>query len=539
MAMEHSAKAITPPSGLRLLAIYLAALAAILSPLLQATVPPLVDFPSHLVRMAILADPAETPNYVVHWRVVPNLAMDLIVPTLGGLVGIETAGRLFIAATLCLLAAATILLHRALYGRVGLWPLAAFLFLYNKVFYYGFMNYLFGLGVALLCFGLWIMIRSRSLPIRLVLFSILASLIFVMHLFAFGVYGLLIGSYELGRLWADRPITAKRLAYFVALFVQFVPAVAFWLSAARGGVAHYTEYGDLVDKVIALMVPLDFGGIFTSMLAPVVILSALILWRRGVIRIAPVMAWPILACIITAVLMPNYLYGSWGADFRLPAALPFLAIGATEPVVTRQWAGRLAAAGMVGLLVLRVASVTLVWRQMDRDYAEFRTAAQALPRDAHLLVAQLPFIEARKALDDRSSALAPVELVAFRHMADLAVMDRDIFVPTLEMQMSLAFESHLGPVEQSPQNEDRFPQQGLPLDFGRLIAGASPVPGIWASVPASQAEIPDEIPYWVRWPRKFDYVLLLDFGDHQDVLPDVLQSWHRGSFFTIYRVNNT
>lgn len=539
MTMEHSAMAVMPSSRLRLVAIYLAALAVALSPLLQATIPPLVDFPSHLVRMAILADPADTPNYVVHWRVVPNLAMDLIVPAIGDLLGIETAGRLFVAATLCLLIAATALLHRALYGRVGLWPLAAVLFLYNKVFYYGFMNYLFGLGAALLCFGLWIMIRQRSLPLRLALFSLLASLIFVMHLFAFAVYGLLIGSYELGRLWADRPITMKRLVPFVAVFVQFMPAAAFWLSNARGGVAHHTDFGDLLDKIVALMVPLDFGGILTSMLAPAIILAALILWRRGAITVAPGMGWPIVTGIVMAALMPNYLYGSWGADFRLPAALPFLVIGATEPVVTRPWAVRLAAAGMVGLVVLRVASVTLVWRQMDRDYTEFRTAAQALPRESHLLVAQLPFLEARKELDRQSSTLAPLDLAAFRHMADLAVMDRDIFVPTLEMQMSLAFESHLGPVEQSPLNAGRFPQQGLPLDLGRLIAGAAPMPGLWAAMPTSQAEIPDEIPYWVRWPRKFDYVLLMDFGDHRDVLPDILQPWHQGSFFTIYRVNNS
>src|ERR1700691_5191783 len=81
---DHGAVTATRTSAWRLLAAYLVFGALALSPLLWTAVPPLIDFPNHLARMSVLAnrDPAAavTANYVVHWRLLPNLAMDLIVP---------------------------------------------------------------------------------------------------------------------------------------------------------------------------------------------------------------------------------------------------------------------------------------------------------------------------------------------------------------------------------------------------------------------------------------------------------------------------
>src|SRR5579859_5027629 len=137
------------------LASYVLCGAFALSPLFWVTIPPLVDYPGHLARMALLAAPGASQSYVVHWQLIPNLAMDMIVPLLGRLIGVETAGWLFVGWTLAMLVAATALLHRSLFGRIGLWPLCSVLFLYNTAFYYGFLNYLFGLGAALLlCAGL-------------------------------------------------------------------------------------------------------------------------------------------------------------------------------------------------------------------------------------------------------------------------------------------------------------------------------------------------------------------------------------------------
>src|ERR1700688_3465258 len=90
--------------GFLTLGLYVVLSAAMLSPLLWASVPPLVDYPNHLARMWILVHRTDIPelarNYVVHWRILPDMAMDLVVPTLSLAMPVELAGRVFIALTM-------------------------------------------------------------------------------------------------------------------------------------------------------------------------------------------------------------------------------------------------------------------------------------------------------------------------------------------------------------------------------------------------------------------------------------------------------
>jgi len=57
------------------------------------------------------------------------------------------------------------------------------LFLYNVAFYYGFLNFLFGLGVALLGFSGWVASENWNTITRVTVFSVVASLVFILHLF--------------------------------------------------------------------------------------------------------------------------------------------------------------------------------------------------------------------------------------------------------------------------------------------------------------------------------------------------------------------
>src|SRR5215472_9546351 len=155
-------------------ALYLLLGAVTLSPLLWARVPPLVDLPSHLARMWILVHGAEIPplasNYAVHWRVLPDMAMDLIVPVLSILMPVEVAGRVFIALTMLALIGGTAALHRAIYGRVGLWPVWSMLFVYNAELFWGFPT-LFASGVYLFAFAGWITTGRWRLGPRIATFE--------------------------------------------------------------------------------------------------------------------------------------------------------------------------------------------------------------------------------------------------------------------------------------------------------------------------------------------------------------------------------
>src|SRR5215213_3256335 len=71
-------------------------------PLLYTLIPPLEDYPNHLARMFALAKLRESPAlaefYEVNWAMIPDLIMDLLTPPLVPLVGVYTAGRMFLAA---------------------------------------------------------------------------------------------------------------------------------------------------------------------------------------------------------------------------------------------------------------------------------------------------------------------------------------------------------------------------------------------------------------------------------------------------------
>ena len=51
----------------------------------------------------------------------PYLPFDLIVGALGAVVGLETAGKLFLALSLAMPTIGTLVLARALHGKIGLW----------------------------------------------------------------------------------------------------------------------------------------------------------------------------------------------------------------------------------------------------------------------------------------------------------------------------------------------------------------------------------------------------------------------------------
>ena len=69
----------------------------LLAPLLITDVPPLLDYPNHLARFALLAaargDPVLGPIFTPHWAIIPNLAADVIVPPLLYLMPVHVAGR--------------------------------------------------------------------------------------------------------------------------------------------------------------------------------------------------------------------------------------------------------------------------------------------------------------------------------------------------------------------------------------------------------------------------------------------------------------
>jgi hypothetical protein len=67
-----------------------------------------------------------------------------------------------------------------------------------------------------------------------------------------------------------------------------------------------------------------------------------------------------------ALLIPNWLNGSWLADVRLPVALPFVIVASTRFEASRVAVTRGIAAVAIILLGLRVWTVSQAWLDYDR-----------------------------------------------------------------------------------------------------------------------------------------------------------------------------
>jgi hypothetical protein len=397
----------------------------VLLPVMAVRYPPLTDYPNHLARSYILLNLPHSPVLQRYYRDVmqaqPNLAMDLIIPPMARLVSIWTAGRIFVGLTLLAMAGGCIVLHRALHGRWSSWPVIGFLFVYNRLFLWGFLGYLFALGGALAAAAAWYAVRRQGWVARLAVGTASATILYLLHLYGLGIYGVIIGGFQLTEFIETRRRPWREiLGRWVVFGGQFIPAAYLFLfisptSAAAGRIS----WGGAARKFTA-----PFNVIYAyhlkldvAMLA-VVGLAMLILLIKGRAMVARVAYVPLGLLAALMFVMPNELYSSYGADRRIPIALALFAVAATDwraaPLRLRQ----ACIGGFSFLLVLRIVLIWQVWAGVQPVYRGIISAFKQMPAGARL-VAAAPGI---------GGGLPTPPLF---HVDAYAVILRDAFVPSL------------------------------------------------------------------------------------------------------------
>jgi len=142
----------------RALALALLSIAAI-SPTILVAIPAMEDYLDHLSRMYVLAaartdDP--NPFYQVSWALYPYLAMDVIVPLLGRATSMESAMKIFFLTSQLIVISGAIALECSVKGRHVFSGFAALLTIHSMPFSFGFVNFEFGVGIALWGIASWI-----------------------------------------------------------------------------------------------------------------------------------------------------------------------------------------------------------------------------------------------------------------------------------------------------------------------------------------------------------------------------------------------
>ncbi|MEJ0068589.1 MAG: hypothetical protein WDO24_07525 [Pseudomonadota bacterium] len=239
------------------------------------------------------------------------------------LMPLELAGRAFVALTLILMLSGTVALHWSLHRRLSIWPFVAALFLHNWIFIFGFLNYLFGVGLMLWGLAVWLALADRPAWQRLIVGSLVALAIYFAHMVSFGLYALALGGYELQRAagrWRVQPRAA--LGALIVGAVPFVPPLLLFVltsptSREAGDRIKYQPEWYWKGFVVArsfMSMNLDLDLLTATML----LLAAIAVLLRGRIIFAREMLLGFALLAIGFLVMPWKMFGAVFVDARLP-----------------------------------------------------------------------------------------------------------------------------------------------------------------------------------------------------------------------------
>jgi hypothetical protein len=416
------------------LAFFVVAILALV-PLLFVRFPPINDYPFHLARIVILArldDPVFSRFYQQGSFLLPNLGMDAVAIPLSRLLGPELATRVFVQLTLIVMLAGTTALHWAAHRRFSPWPLIAVALLHNGIFRFGFFNYLFGLGIALMAAAAWMIMRPGIARLAL---ALLASIILIWcHFESFGVFAVIVGSVELYKAAVRRnEIGSVRalagLAYSASPFVLSLILFAI-ISPTAGVVGHGLSYpAGFLTKPVGGLFSLSSGILWLDMVSwgPFAAIACWLVVRKN-LSVSRPLAFASGVMLLTFIALPESVMGALNVDVRIGPALALLVIASFD---IRVGAPRLARDAVVVVVLLigivRSVVLTTTWVGYDRDIIRpivdaiaklgpgstlFAATAQEYPR----LIADSP---------ERRAVWEP----PLKHVASYAVLSSPVFVP--------------------------------------------------------------------------------------------------------------
>lgn len=353
-------------------------------------IPPIIDGPGHMGRMAVALAPGDSALHAFFsftWIPVLNLGSDALIVALSPALGLMGATWLVCAVTPVLTALGVIAVARTLNPRGAAALPWALIFVMNWPFLYGFLNYSLTIAFALLAVALWFRLEQRT-ALRAALYLVLLPLLMVSHAVGGAMAAILISSQEAGRreLWrranwgVSSASAVSRTLWPLSGVVAFV---ILWMAMAppTGGETRWLLSLKLDAVIMAVRdqnVIFDIGSVAAA-------IAVLILGRRWGARYRNGTLVPVIAAATLVVLSPSVLNAAHHIDTRLAPVALMLALALQDwsgvAPARRRW---VALAGSL-LLVARLIVTTTSFIGYDRSYADELSALDQVRPGSRIL----------------------------------------------------------------------------------------------------------------------------------------------------------
>jgi len=508
-------------------------LTALTVPVLATEVPPLTDYPNHLARCYLLAfghsDPVLNQMFSEHWQIIPNIAVDLLLPALMHAFSPLTAGRIMLAVCLVLPTSGAVALSYAYFQRRSFWQIAAGFAAFNALFLMGFMNFELAIGIALWGAAAWIHYREKFPAATIATGALVATVAFFFHMFGFCFYALLVGSYELsvlvGHDFRTRPDPRRAVKRASLLAITLLVPVILYFSSPLQQVQDAAGWPHPAQKVANFFGPfLDYSSAFDilTVIPLIAFLIFCVLQRRARISAAALIAFVVLFAIY--VVMPRSIKGTYFMDIRLPVMMGFMVFAGFMPKMFAS-RKRVVVGVLFGALFLaRITFLTSVWMHSQRDVDDVRQAIESVTPGSRVLAADVvcadtPAWCASMPISRRLPELTPT----YWHLASFVLLDRHAFWP------NIFAEDGKQPIVIKEPFRELQAIDSPPVNYMYLDSASQPIPLI----------VLKRFPFLTDWSEKFDYVLVLNADGAPNLdhfLPDRLQLIDRRGIAALFKI---
>jgi len=393
------------------------------TPLLIPATPPLIDLPGHMgryrVQVGIDSSPFLDRYYGFEWALIGNLGIDLLIFPLAKLFGIETGTKLIVMAIPAMTIAGFLGIAREVHGRLPPTAFFALPLAYSYPFQFGFVNFALSMALALMAFALWLRLgRLGKRTLRAAIFVALSTMIWITHIFGWGLLGLLAFA---GEAAAERDRGATRWqALFrgalgcIPLALPFVLMLLWRTGAVAGSTGDWFNWrikGRWLVSILREQWELwDKAGAALLIALPVLGLAGFGFRFRHALGLATVLL------ILVYILLPRILIGSAYADMRLAPFMVAIAVLGIAPTVKvqRRFGSALAIAGLL-FFGARLAVSTVTFAELDRGWQRQLAAIEHVVPGSRVLVQA----NVQCTVDWRTTRM--------EHIGSLAIVRRDAF----------------------------------------------------------------------------------------------------------------